>query len=261
MERLRTVIAPERYPEAIRGILEGAEIYDSRCRSGAEVLFIDRDDGYYLKSASGGSLMVEADMTSYFASIGLGAELLYFETGERDHMLTARVRGEDCTHAEYLSDPVRLCDTLAEVIYALHHHEHTDCPIVNRTESYRAAALANYRSGSYDSSAFPDSFGYASADEAVAVIEKYGDDLRSDTLIHGDCCLPNIILDDWSFSAFVDLGCGGVGDRHIDLFWCAWSLWYNLKTEKYTERFLDAYGRQNYDRDMLRVVAALEVFG
>ena len=85
--------------------------------------------------------------------------------------------------------------------------------------------------------------------------------LRTDTLIHGDYCLPNVMLDDWKLSAFIDVGNGGVGDRHIDLFWGVWTLWFNLKTDKYADRFLDAYGRDAVEREMLRVVAAAEVFG
>ena len=52
-----------------------------------------------------------------------------------------------------------------------------------------------------------------------------------------------------------------MGDRHIDLFWGMWSLWYNLKTDKYTDRFLDAYGRDRVETEKLRIVAAFEVFG
>ena len=79
-------------------------------------------------------------------------------------------------------------------------------------------------------------------------------------LIHGDYCLPNILLDRWHFSAFIDVGGGGVGDRHIDLFWGLWSLGYNLKTWDYTDRFLDAYGRENVEEEMLRIIAAFECF-
>ena len=32
-------------------------------------------------------------------------------------------------------------------------------------------------------------------------------------------------------------------------------------TDKYRQRFIDAYGRNSVDEDMLRVVAAAEVFG
>jgi kanamycin kinase len=69
------------------------------------------------------------------------------------------------------------------------------------------------------------------------------------------------MLDDWRFSGFIDLGNGGVGDRHIDLFWGAWTLWFNLKTDRYRDRFLDAYGRDKIDAPMLKIVAAAEVFG
>ncbi|MCL2055067.1 MAG: phosphotransferase [Oscillospiraceae bacterium] len=116
----------------------------------------------------------------------------------------------------------------------------------------REAALTRY---------FHDSFGYASSEEAWAVVEKYAHFLKTDTLLHGDYCLPNIILNDWKFSGFIDLDSGGVGDRHVDVFWGAFTLWFNLKTDKYRERFLDAYGRDKVDKEMLRVVAAVEVFG
>jgi kanamycin kinase len=79
--------------------------------------------------------------------------------------------------------------------------------------------------------------------------------------LHGDYCLPNIILDDWQFSGFIDLDNSGVGDRHVDLFWATWTLFFNLKTDKYRERFIDAYGREKVDEDMLRAIAAIEVFG
>ena len=85
--------------------------------------------------------------------------------------------------------------------------------------------------------------------------------LRADTLIHGDYCLPNVLLKDWRFSGFIDLGNSGVADRHIDLFWGAWTLGFNLKTDAYRSRFFDAYGRDRVSEDIIRVIAAAEVFG
>ena len=85
--------------------------------------------------------------------------------------------------------------------------------------------------------------------------------LQTDTLLHGDYCLPNIILNDWKFSGFIDVGNGGVGDRHIDLFWGAWTLNFNLHTEAYRDRFFDVYGKDRVDPLRLRVVSAAEIFG
>ena len=261
MQRVLTQINIENYPESLRPLLAGADVYDSRCASGAEVLFIDRDGGYFLKSMKRGELEAEATMTKYFGSLGLGAKVLSFEQTDRDYLLTERVRGEDCTDRRYLSDPKRLCELYAELLYELHNRDFADCPVQNRIESYSALAFENYRTGNYDKSSFPDSFGYASAEEAMAVIKKYGSALKNDTLIHGDYCLPNVMLDDWRFSAFIDVGNGGVGDRHIDLFWGAWTLLFNLGTDAYRERFFDAYGRDKIEEEKLRLVAAAEIFG
>jgi aminoglycoside phosphotransferase len=63
------------------------------------------------------------------------------------------------------------------------------------------------------------------------------------------------------FSGFIDVGNGGIGDRHIDLFWGAWTLQFNLKTDKYKDIFFDAYGRKNIDFDRFSLIAACEVFG
>jgi kanamycin kinase len=259
------------YPAALTPFLTGAKLYDSSCSAGARVIYIDKDDGYFLKSAPHRKLEREAEMTRYFHQKGLAAEVIAYITDgaerrqspplTRDWLLTAKLRGGDCTTEKYLEHPERLCDILAERLVMLHGLTFSDCPAQNHTERYIAKAEQNMRTGAYDASHFPDSFGYRSADEAWAVIETRGSLLRTDTLLHGEYCLPNVILDGWRFSGFIDLDSAGVGDRHVDIFWALWSLAFNLKTDKYRGRFIDAYGRGGVDEEMLRVVAAAEVFG
>lgn len=200
-------------------------------------------------------------MTRFFHEKGLGAEVLCYLSRERDWMLTRRVAGEDCTHADYLADPKRLCDLTATLLRALHETTFDGCPVPHRTADYLAAAEEGYRIGRYDTSLFPNNWGYASAEEAIEVVRREGHLLRTDALLHGDYCLPNILLDGWKLSGFIDLGNGGVGDRHIDLFWGAWSLFFNLKTDRYRDRFFDAYGKDKIESELLRIVAAAEVFG
>ena len=77
-------------------------------------------------------------------------------------------------------------------------------------------------------------------------------------LLHGDYCLPNIMLHDWKFSSFLDVGLAGVGDKHIDIYWVLWSLNYNLGTDKYTDLFLDLYGREKVDMEILKIVKEVE---
>lgn len=259
----RTPITPDLacYPAELRPLMEGVPLYDSSCSPAAEVIYIEKDGGYFLKSAPRGDLRKEADLTRFFYEKGLSAEVLCYLSRERDWMLTRRVPGEDCTHADYLADPKRLCDRTAEMLRALHEVPVRGCPVPDRTADYLASANEGYRIGRYDASLFPDNWGYASPEEAVAVVEKEGHRLKSEVLLHGDYCLPNILLDGWEFSGFIDVGNGGVGDRHIDLFWGVWSLFFNLKTDRYGDRFLDAYGRDKIEPELLRVVAAAEVFG
>ena len=106
-----------------------------------------------------------------------------------------------------------------------------------------------------------DPYRLSSKEEAWAVMREGRHRLRCDTLIHGDPCLPNVMEEDGAFRAFIDVSMGGLGDRHIDLYWAIWSLQYNLGTDAYTDAFLDLYGRESVREDMFRVVAAFEAFG
>lgn len=250
-----------KYPQEFHKYLVGAKIFDSSCSTEASVIFIDKGDGYFLKTAKKGELKNESIMTEYFHGKGLSAKVENYVSKDKDWLLTEKISGQDCLADIYLENPKKLCDTIAENLIKLHALDCSDCPIQNRTGTYISTALNNYQSNGYDKRQFPDSFGYSSAKQAFAVFESNKKYLKSDTLIHGDYCLPNVILNNWEFGGFIDVGYGGVSDKHIDLFWGVWTLFFNFKTDKYQDRFFDAYGRNNFDEEMLRVIAAAEVFG
>ena len=261
MKRTRITPDLDSIPEEFYPLLRNATVYDSSCSREARVLFIDKDEGYFLKSAPKNSLETEALLDGYFHKKGLSSAVLSYLSKERDWLLTERVKGEDCTLGQYLDDPKRLCDTIATLLRSLHELDAADCPVQNRMETYLKTAARNYQSGVYDASLFPDNWGYTSAEEAWHTLEAGKQRFEQNVLLHGDYCLPNILLDNWRFSGFIDLGNGGVGDRHVDLFWGAWTLNFNLKTDAYRDRFFDAYGRDKIDPTRLRAVAAAEVFG
>lgn len=261
MNRIRTQLNPEWLPEAAAALLAGAAVYDSSCSKEARVWFIDRDGGLFLKTAAEGTLQAEADMTAYFHRLGLSAEvLLYCAERGADWLLTRRIPGEDCLDARYLSDPKRLSDTTATLLRALHETPAQDCP-VRRIETYTATVRQGFDGSRYEPALFAGLWAFSSFAEARDAAEAGLPMLKSDVLLHGDYCLPNILLQDWRLSGFIDLGNGGIGDRHIDLLWGAWTLNYNLKTTEWTDRFLDAYGRERVEPEMLRAVAAMEMLG
>ena len=259
----RTLIAalPIALPNEIERLFEGAKIYDSSCSPEARVYYIEKGRGYFLKSAPKGTLKKESEMGAYFHKKGLAPSVLFYESGERDLLLTARAEGEDGTHPSHLAEPKRLCDAMAEALRALHETDAKDCPVQNRMGEYLALADKNYGEGKFDLSLFGDQHIFRSAEDAYRTLCAGRSLLKNEVLLHGDYCLPNIMLKDFKVSSFIDLGNGGVGDRHVDLFWGAWTLGFNLGTDAYRDRFFDAYGRDRVDGDVLSVIAAAEVFG
>ena len=199
---------PAGVPQDIMSFIGGSNIYDSFCSPEARVYFIEKGIGYYLKHSGKGALAREAAMTKYFHTKGIGTEVLDYVSEDGDWLLTSAVCGEDCTHEKYLADPRRLCDTLAYELRKLHETDCAGCPVPDRTAEYLAGAEQNYITGNYDKSHFPDSFGYRGAEEAHDVLSEGKDALQSRVLLHGDYCLPNIILKNWKLSAFIDVDCG-----------------------------------------------------
>lgn len=262
MKRKALPFCPEHFPEELRSFICRFSLYDSSCSPDARVWMLEGTERFFLKSAAAGTLMTEADMTRYFHGKGLGAEVVNYLPLENDWLLTRAIPGEDCTFPQYWEDPKRLCDTTASLLRQLHELDFRDCPITDRCSSYLAAAQKNHDIGFCDLDLFPEqNWGFSTQEEAWKIVTENGKSLKNDALLHGDYCLPNILLDDWKFTGFIDLGRSGVGDRHIDIFWGVWTLNFNLKTNRFYDRFLDVYGREKLEPEMLRTIAAFEVFG
>lgn len=200
-------------------------------RSQAEVL---RTGNCFLKIAPRGRLERAAALQEYFHAKCLSVPLVAFDRDdERDYLLVEAVLGR--SGIEILDRPEWLAARLGEAVRALHELDAADCPVADVNE--QAVLLYERETG----------HGFA------------GDlsKLKRDALVHGDCCLPNVFFSGAGFSGFIDLGEGGLGDRHFDLYWAMWSLGYNLKTDAYAGRFLDAYGRDWVDEARLDVCARL----
>ena len=262
MKRTEISVDITDFPVPFRHLLQNTRVFDSSCSPEARVFYIERDGGLFLKRSPAGTLEKEALQTRYFHEKGLSAPVLdYREENGFDWLLTARVAGEDCTHQDCLADPARLCDLIATRLRALHELPHADCPVQDRTASYIATVEGNHKNGVFDPGYLLPATKHLGCEEAFAYFKAYKHLLQTDTLLHGDYCLPNILVNGWSFSGFIDLGNGGVGDRHVDLYWGAWTLAFNLGTDAYRNRFFDAYGRDLIDLDLIDLVSVCECFG
>ncbi len=256
MEQKNVPIPLEEFPAELHPFLAGAEFRDSSWHSNARTFYVPPD--YYLKIDEQGELEREAGMGKWFFRHGLGPEVVMSLSRDRDYLLTRRAPGE--TALAFLDKPEELCRALAGALQELHGISPAGLPCSARLERYRASA--NDPDGGYwDESVLMPEFPISSRAEAWDMMQKNRHRLRQDTLIHGDFCLPNVILKQGRFSALIDLGLAGAGDRHIDLYWAVWTLRHYLKTGRYIDEFLRLYGTDRFDYDMLRVVAAFECFG
>ena len=76
--------------------------------------------------------------------------------------------------------------------------------------------------------------------------------------VHGDACLPNMLIHEGQFSGFIDMGAAGIGNRYEDLAYCVWSTLYNFKDRKYVDEFFKEYGGEYYDNDKINLYIKLQ---
>ncbi len=249
-------------PKELKEFVGIQELIDRSGHSPAKVFETGR--GYFIKCDEPGELAREYQMTKIFYQLGFGPEAIKYITLDRDYLVTRKVQGEDLTKS--LQEPLQICRLLADSLRLLHSQPITlppnnNTPVSSRYGRYMESAAGDVNGGYYDPSVCLDGYEPLSKEEAWDVMQQSKGLLRCDTLIHGDACLPNIMQQNGAFHSFIDLSMGGIGDRHIDLYWALWSLQYNLKTDAYSETFLDYYGRENFSEEVLKVIAAFEVFG
>ena len=211
-------------PAQLQPYLQGAPVYDVSGRSAAKTYRIDRDEGFFLKIDAPGSLRGEADMAAYFHKLGLGAEVLaYCADAQQDCLLTARLPGERACEDIYLAQPKRLCEVFAECLRRLHNTPAIDCPY-RPLERWLAKACGG---GELCDARLLTG---RTPEEELSLLRTRKAIFTHGTLTHRDACLPNVLLRDWRFTGFIDLGGAGLGDPHVDLYWALWSLEYNLQT-------------------------------
>lgn len=257
MNKKPITLSPDGHPDAIRPYLTAGNLYDSSCGAEAQTLYCDA--GAYIKIAPTGTLAREASLARQFYALGLGVEVLCCLSADRDYLVTRSAPGQDLTHA--LEDPEQLCRMYASALHALHSIRPEDFPAAPSLVLGQEAAHSPFREGTLEDYLITESIPIRTRQEAWEIIRASGHRWTADSLIHGDACLPNLIFREGQFSAFIDLGQSGAGNRHTDLFWAIWSLQFNLKTERYTDLFLELYGRDQFDPELLKLAAAFEIYG
>lgn len=134
--------------------------------------------------------------------------------------LMTRIRGEMACADAWRSDPHRLVRVLADALRALWEIPIAGCPVDQSPEAKLTRARKNVACGQVDMELVdPGTFGeggFSSPAELLHWLEANKPPFEP-VLTHGDFCLPNLFLDNWELTGFLDLGRSGVGDRWTDI--------------------------------------------
>ncbi|WP_435110888.1 aminoglycoside 3'-phosphotransferase [Nocardiopsis synnemataformans] len=191
-------------------------------------------------------------------------------------------------------DRPRVLDLLARAARALHTAPAAGCPFDMTLPAQLERARERVASGLVERSwAAAGKEGPPAAEvlsELTGLARALGPGRTA--LVHGDYCLPNVLLDTGSVRggaerarrsargdrsparpdtsppagdgwALVDLGRAGLGDPHADLADMVGSLLSPMNPQfgpRDVERFLDAYGREDVDPERLRLCAGVNSF-
>lgn len=242
-------------PQTILDWIGDAPLTDTSGHSGDKTYFVDREPAAYLKIGPKGKFAHACAMQRYWATKGLSADVVMYLSEDRDYFVTTPIPGKDGIALEHLAEPEKLSRAFGVALRRLHSVSFEDCP-----KDLLSQLLDEARNRAFQQCHLDDLrpfIGEANAETARAEVDANAYLLRRDALLHGDYCLPNIMLKDWQLTGFIDIAEGGVGDRHYDIAWGLWTIAYNLKQPKYGEMFLDAYGRDAIDPARLRICALL----
>jgi kanamycin kinase len=243
-------------PPQILPYFKDTLIYDSSCSEQAHTYCLKGERTLFLKLDNSLLLDRETALLNWLKPTGLVPEVIAYEVcADIGYLLTAALPGEDAISPRYLKHPARLAELMGFSLAHLHSLPVQDCPYPQRNAELLAEAELNISRGYIDTGICSLPF-----DQAAQRFHQLKSLPLQQVFIHGDFCLPNIILQDWQVSGYVDLGTGGIADPHYDLFWGVWTLNYNLKTPAYGDTFLTAYGINKVDKIKLELCHLIASF-
>jgi aminoglycoside phosphotransferase len=187
-------------------------------------------------------------------------EIRYAQSeGDTYYLLMTGVPGRDASKLPL--PPKQLTRLLAKGMRAIHGLSIDDCPFDHCLDNRIAIARSRLDAGLVDTGDFDEER------QGRTVAEVFADLLqtrpRHEDLVftHGDCCLPNIMIDPPAgrITGYIDLGRAGIADRHQDIALCARSLAYNL-SEEWVPLLFETYGLEYIDPEKIEFYKLLDEF-
>lgn len=211
----------------------------------------------------------EVARTDWMNGLGLSTpRVLEHEPGRGEPVrwLVARyLPGIPAHEPRALREHTRLVEMLAEAAHDLHESD-VGCAVMGERLG-RAVEQASERVAAGLVARSWQGTGRAGTDpvRALAAVERRVEQAGhlAEVVTHGDYCLPNVLVTPDGGWGFVDLGQAGLADPHRDLASMVGSLRNPLNPhfgEAEVERFLDAYGRNRVDPELLSLHSEVDAF-
>ncbi|WP_195999628.1 APH(3') family aminoglycoside O-phosphotransferase [Clostridium sp. 1001271B_151109_B4] len=147
------------------------------------------------------------------------------------YLLMSKVKGKMSCDTEFLRNPEKLAELLAEGLKILWSINLKGCPcdssidkklkMAEERVNKKICSMEDIELGAYGEEKF-------SSPEELLQWLKENKPNEEPVLSHGDYCLPNIFIDNDKISGFIDLGRCGIGDKYQDIALCYRSLKSNL---------------------------------
>ena len=161
--------------------------------------------------------------------------LCYHRGPEREYLLVSRIEGVAGHGPESRADAAGTARQFAAGLRQIHTVDPVGCPLDWRLE--RFFSWAEELIERLPAEARP------ALRANLAVLKQDRPTSEDLVFVHGDYCLPNILLKDGRLSGFIDWGFAGVGDRYLDFAAAVGTIRRNLGDE-WIEPFFAAYGLQ-----------------
>lgn len=232
-EALASMLSGFSFVEIVRGYAAPAQVYR---------VFRSGSPNFYLKVGS--HLRPERDRLLWLQGrLRVPGLEFYAEDFETDFLLLGELAGTPASDKEWCKKPKRATRAVARAVRAIHEISIKDCPFYCPVESLLSSATQAVSSGGIQQSQLSSNYRHLAPSEILRMALKLRPRTERMVFTHGDCCLPNILIDSTMATGVVDLGLAGVSDRWRDLALVTRSLRRNLD-ESWVAEFFASYGEE-----------------
>ena len=210
------------------------------CSSASLYHYTNNDKNYYLKIEKTNSVFEHEQKKLQWLQKRLPVPEIVAQCREygNDYLLMTKVVGEMAFSEQYLKDPTKLVSLLSVGIKILHAVDISDCPFDSTLKNTLKFLWKGVENNEVDMNNWKESTQFNTPKELYDYLLA---NQPEEELVfsHGDYCLPNVFFDNETVTGFIDLGNAGISDKWEDIASCIRSLELNLKSNEYTNLFLE----------------------